>query len=65
MKVRVIQVFRVLDCDTRITQNNFRFCKLLTEIPEQNLGFGYFRFGFGFRVTSFLPSPNVTTYTGL
>jgi hypothetical protein len=62
MKVRVIRVFRVPDCDTRITQNNFGFCKLLPEIPEQNSGFGYFGFGFGysgfgFRVTGFLPSP--------
>jgi hypothetical protein len=53
MKVRVI---RVPDCDTRITRNNFGFCKLLPEIPEQNSGFGYF--GFGFRVTGFLPSPS-------
>jgi hypothetical protein len=56
MKVRVI---RLPDCDTR---NKFGFCKLLPEIPEQNSGFGYFRFGFGyfgfgFRVTGFLPSP--------
>jgi hypothetical protein len=60
MKVRVIRVFRVPDCDTRITRNNFGFCKLLPEIPEQNSGFGYFGFGysgFGFRVTGFLPSP--------
>jgi hypothetical protein len=49
MKVRVI---RVPDCDTR---TKFGFCKLLPEIPEQNSGFGYF--GFGFRVTGFLPSP--------
>jgi hypothetical protein len=56
MKVRVIRVFRVPDCDTRITRNNFGFCKLLPEIPEQNSGFGYF--GFGFRVTGFLPSPS-------
>jgi hypothetical protein len=57
MKVRV---FRVPDCDTRITQNKFGFCKLLPEIPEQNSGFGYFGFGysgFKFRVTGFLPSP--------
>jgi hypothetical protein len=60
MKVRVIRVFRVPACDTRITRNNFGFCKLLPEIPEQNSGFGYFGFGysgFGFRVTGFLPSP--------
>jgi hypothetical protein len=62
MKVRVIRVFRVPDCDTRITRNKFGFCKLLPEIPEQNSGFGYFGFGFGysgfgFRVTGFLPSP--------
>jgi hypothetical protein len=60
MKVRVIRVFRVSDCDTRITQNKFRFCKLLPEIPEQNSGFGYFGFGyswFGSRVTGFLPNP--------
>jgi hypothetical protein len=62
MKVRVIRVFRVPDCDTRITRNNFGFCKLLPEIPEQNSSFGYFGFGFGysgfgFRVTGFLPSP--------
>jgi hypothetical protein len=37
MKVRVIRVFRVPDCDTR---NKFGFCKLLTEILEQNSGFG-------------------------
>jgi hypothetical protein len=65
MKVRVIRVFRVPDCDTRITRNNFGFCKLLPEIPEQNSGFGYFGFEFGysgsgFRVTGFLPSPNPT-----
>jgi hypothetical protein len=64
IKVRVIRVFRVPDCDTRITRNNFGFCKLLPEIPEQNSGFGYFGFGFGysgfgFRVTGFLPSPNM------
>jgi hypothetical protein len=56
MKVRVI---RVPDCDTRITQNKFGFCKLLPEIFEQNSGFGYF--GFGFRVTGFLPSPTYIT----
>jgi hypothetical protein len=58
MKVRVIRVFRVPDCDTRITRNKFGFCKLLPEIPEQNSGFGYFGFGFGysgfgFRVTGY------------
>jgi hypothetical protein len=61
MKVRVIRVFRVPDCDTRITRNKFGFCKLLPEILEQNSGFGYFGFGysgFGFRVTGFLPSPS-------
>jgi hypothetical protein len=57
MKVRVIRVFRVPDCDTRITRNKFGFCKLLPEIPEQSSGFGYFEFGF--RVTSFLPNPNL------
>jgi hypothetical protein len=62
MKVRVI---RVPDCDTRITRNNFGFCKLLPEIPEQNSSFGYSGFGFGysgfgFRVTGFLPSPGAT-----
>jgi hypothetical protein len=62
MKVRVIRVFRVPDCDTRITRTKFGFCKLLPEIPKQNSGFGYFGFGFGysgfgFRVTGFLPSP--------
>jgi hypothetical protein len=59
MKVRV---FRVPGCDTRIIRNKFGFCQLLPEIPEQNSGFGYFRFGFrysgfGFWVTAFLPSP--------
>jgi hypothetical protein len=59
MKVRVIRVFQVPDCDTR---NKFGFCKLLPEIPEQNSGFGYFKFGFGyfgfgFWVMGFLPSP--------
>jgi hypothetical protein len=61
MKVRVIRVFQVPDCDTRITRNKFGFCKLLPEIPEQKSGFGYFGFGyfgFGFRVTDFLPSPS-------
>jgi hypothetical protein len=61
MKVRVIRVFRVPDCGTRITRNNFGFCRLLPEIPEQNSDFGYFGFGysrFGFRVTGFLPSPS-------
>jgi hypothetical protein len=58
MKVRVIRVFRVPDCDTRITQNNFGFCKLLPEIPKQNSGFEYFGFGFwysgfGFRVLGY------------
>jgi hypothetical protein len=48
MKVRVIRVFRVPDCDTRTTQNKFEFCKLLPEIPKQNLGFRYFGSGFGF-----------------
>jgi hypothetical protein len=62
MKVRVIRVFRVPDCDTRITRTKFGFCKLLPEIPKQNSGFGYFGFEFGysgfeFRVTGFLPSP--------
>jgi hypothetical protein len=32
MKVRV---FRVPDCDTRITRNKFGFCKLLPEIPNK------------------------------
>jgi hypothetical protein len=50
MKVWVIRVFRVPDCDTRITQNKFGFCKLLPEIPEQNSGIEYF--GYGFRVFS-------------
>jgi hypothetical protein len=64
MKVRVIRVFRVPDCDTRITRTKFGFCKLLPEIPKQNSGFGYFGFGFGysgfgFRVTGFLPSPTL------
>jgi hypothetical protein len=59
MKVRVIRVFQVPDCDTR---NKFGFCKLLPEIPEQNSSFGYFKFGFGyfgfgFWVMGFLPSP--------
>jgi hypothetical protein len=36
MKVWVIRVFRVPDCDTRITRNKFGFCKLLPEILEQN-----------------------------
>jgi hypothetical protein len=65
IKVWVIRVFRVLDCDTRITRNNFGFCKLLPEIPEQNSGFGYFGFGFGYsgfglRVTGygFFAQPN-------
>jgi hypothetical protein len=40
-----VRVFRVPDCDTRITQNKFGFCKLLPEISEQNSGFGYFGFG--------------------
>jgi hypothetical protein len=58
MKVRVIRVFRIPDCDTRIIRNKFGFCKLLPEIPEQNLGFEYFRFdfgyyGFGFQVMGF------------
>jgi hypothetical protein len=60
MKVRVIRVFRVPDYDTRITQNNFGFCKLLPEILKPNSGFGYFGFGysgFGFRVMGFLPTP--------
>jgi hypothetical protein len=70
MKVRVIQVFRVPDCDTRITRNKFGFCKLLPEIPEQNSGFGYFGFGFGysgfgFRVTGFLPSPTLHIFITL
>jgi hypothetical protein len=65
IKVRVIRVFRVPDRDTRITRTKFGFCKLLPEIPEQNSGFGYFKFGFGyfgfgFRVTGFLPSPSAT-----
>jgi hypothetical protein len=38
MKVRVIRIFRVPDCDTRIIQNKFGFCKLLPEILEQNSG---------------------------
>jgi hypothetical protein len=64
MKVRVIRVFRVPDCDTRITRTKFGFCKLLPEISEQNSGFGYFGFGFGYsgfglRVTGFLPSPSL------
>jgi hypothetical protein len=67
MKVRVIRVFRVPDCDTR---NKFGFCKLLPEIPKQNSGFRYFGFGFGysgfgFRVTGFLPSPMKDVDVGL
>jgi hypothetical protein len=53
MKVQVIRVFRVPDCDTRITRNQFGFCKLLPEIPKQNSGFGYFGFGFGFGYSGF------------
>jgi hypothetical protein len=47
MKVRVIRVFRVSDCDTRITRNKFGFCKLLPEIPEQNSGLGISGSGLG------------------
>jgi hypothetical protein len=64
MKVWVIRVFRIPDCDTRITRNKLGFCKLLPEIPEQNSCFGYSGFGysgFGFRVTGFLPSPTGKT----
>jgi hypothetical protein len=61
MKVRVIRVFQIPDCDTRITRTKFGFCKLLPEIPEQNSGFGYS--GFGFRVTGFLPSPTSNNQT--
>jgi hypothetical protein len=32
MKVRV---FRVPDCDTRITRNKFRFCMLLPKFPNK------------------------------
>jgi hypothetical protein len=62
MKVRV---FRVPDCDTQITRTKFRFCKLLSEIPEQNLGFGYFEFEFGysgFGLQIFLASPTRFSY---
>jgi hypothetical protein len=67
MKVRVIWVFWVPDCDTRITRNKFGFCKLLPEIPGQNSGFGYFGFGFGysgfgFRVTGFFAQPYLYMY---
>jgi hypothetical protein len=57
MKVQVIRVFRVPDCDTR---NKFGFCKLLPEIPEQNSGFVYFGFGYsGFGLWVFCPAlPN-------
>jgi hypothetical protein len=41
-----IGVIRVPNCDTRIIWNKFGFYKLLPKIPEQNSGFGYFRFGF-------------------
>jgi hypothetical protein len=69
MKVRVVRVFRVPDCDTRITRNKFGFCKLLPKIPEQNSDFGYFGFGFGysrfgFWVTGFLPSPTLGNRRG-
>jgi hypothetical protein len=69
MKVRVIRVFRVLDCDTRITQNKFGFCKLLPKIPEQNSGFGYFGFGFGysgfgFESSSYAYSDNLVIRVG-
>jgi hypothetical protein len=51
MKVRV---FWVPDCDTR---NKFGFCKLLPEILEQNLSFGYFGFGYsGFGLRVFCPA---------
>jgi hypothetical protein len=53
MKVRVIQVFRVPDYDTRIIRNKFGFCKLLPEIPERNSDFG-----FGLRV--FCPALSTT-----
>jgi hypothetical protein len=48
----------------RITRNKFGFCKLLPEIPEQNLGFGYFgfRFGYsGFGLQVFLRNPSEVT----
>jgi hypothetical protein len=49
MKVRVIRIFRVSDCDTQITRTKFGFYKLLPEIPKQNSGFEYFGYsGFGF-----------------
>jgi hypothetical protein len=65
MKVRV---FRVPDCDTQITRTKFGFCKLLPEIPEQNSGFGYFRFGFGysgFGLWFFCPALDVLLFFGL
>jgi hypothetical protein len=68
MKVRVIRVFRVPDYDTRITQNNFGFCKLLPEILKPNSGFGYFGFGysgFGFRVMGFCPPLSVIVESGV
>jgi hypothetical protein len=59
MKVRV---FRVPDCDIRITRTKFGFCKLLPEISKENSGFEYFGFefsysGFEFRVTGFFVQP--------
>jgi hypothetical protein len=54
MKVRV---FRVPDYDTQITRNKFGFYKLLPEIPEQNLDFGFRYSGFEFRVTVFFAQP--------
>jgi hypothetical protein len=71
MKVRVIRVCGVPDCDTRITRNKFGFCKLLPEIPEQNSGFGYFGFGYsGFGLQFFCPvlvmgPPNAPEAIGL
>jgi hypothetical protein len=58
MKVRV---FRVTDYGTRITRNNFGFCKLLAKILKPNSGFGYF--GFGFWVTGFFAHPYVIICT--
>ena len=47
-KIRVIRVVRVPKHITRITQNDFRFPELVSELVIGYFRFGYFGSGFGY-----------------
>jgi hypothetical protein len=60
LKVWVIRVVRIPDCDTRITRNKFGVLQVATRNSRTKFGFWVFRVQvqvFRLRVTGFLPRP--------